>query len=371
MLKSEAEHLTLGDLNSSEFKHLFELRVAGIVVQNQVFTFSLQLQLQRGEQRYFMRGATGSLSLPKKDKKDRETPILVTGCAGLIGAAVCAAFREEGIPVCGLDIRSSNSEELGDVTQQSDIAAAMANCVGIIHLAAISRIQEAEDDPQQAFNTNVTGTRLVLEGALTSSTKPWVIVASSREVYGDACGAPLDESAPHAPTNTYARTKVEVERLVEASRQRGLRAAIIRPSNVYGAVNDHENRVVPAFVQAALDQRVLRVQGRDQAFDFTHVSDVARALLLVAARLQAGFEVPAMHFVSGVSTRLLALAELVVECANSTSPIQIEAPRGLGAARFVGDPSRAQRVLGWSAQIPLRRGISELIAVHQAQGEMK
>jgi UDP-glucose 4-epimerase len=41
------------------------------------------------------------------------------------------------------------------------------------------------------------------------------------------------------------------------------------------ALADHHDRVVPAFVRAAVSGQPLRVEGADHTFDFTHVDDTA------------------------------------------------------------------------------------------------
>lgn len=288
--------------------------------------------------------------------------ILITGSSGLIGDAVASTLRAQGHEVRGLDLVARLPADRGDVTDAECVRASLEGVDGVLHLAAVSRVVAAERDPERCRVTNVDGTRNVLAAAAHSTAKPWVIVASSREVYGQPEALPVPEDAPHRPMNAYARSKCAAEELALAARRDGLRVAIVRFSNVYGSARDHRDRVVPAFARAALAGEPLRVEGADRLFDFTHVDDVARALDSLVTRLQErNGLLPTLQFVSGVGTTLEELASLAVSLTDTRSDI-VDAPgRDFDVAHFVGDPTRAHRELGWRAEISLRDGLARLL----------
>lgn len=78
--------------------------------------------------------------------------------------------------------------------------------------------------------------------------KPWLIYASSREVYGEQKNLPVIESASLDPVNNYARGKVLIEELVTNLESFDFNVAVLRFSNVYGGLLDHYNRVFLRFV---------------------------------------------------------------------------------------------------------------------------
>src|SRR5690606_4466748 len=86
--------------------------------------------------------------------------------------------------------------------------------------------------------------------------------------------------------------------------EQAVKGVVLRLSNVYGGVNDHPDRVVPAFMRAALIGETAHVNGDRGAFDFVHVDDVVRA---IDSALQADARAT-YNVVTGVSTRLLVLA---------------------------------------------------------------
>ena len=210
----------------------------------------------------------------------------------------------------------------------------------------------------------------MLEAAGQLAVKPWVIFASSREVYGQPELLPADEETPLRPVNVYARTKVAGEQLIAEAQHRGLRACVIRLSNVYGSTQDHPDRVVPAFARAALLGQPLRIDGCDHTFDFTHISDVVQGIAALVELLDRGAAPPPpIHFVSGVPTTLGELATLAIDIAQSDSTVTHAPPRDFDVAKFHGCPGRAQSLLGWSPRTSLRQGLAALIndfsAIHK------
>lgn len=293
--------------------------------------------------------------------------ILVTGSSGLIGRALVMACRAQGDVVRELDLRAEDRLARGDVRDAAQLRHRLGDCDGIVHLAAMSRIVAAERYPALCWSTNVDGLKTVIAEARLASRRPWLIFASSREVYGQPARLPVVEDAPLAPVNVYGRSKVAGERLIEEARRQGLRACTVRLSNVFGSVADHADRVIPAFVRAALENRPLRVEGRDHTFDFTHLGDVTRGLLALARHLAEGTAPPPpLHFVSGVPTTLGALAETTVTLAGSRSVLRQAPPRTFDVNAFVGDGARARAVLGWGPEVTLREGLERLITEFRA-----
>lgn len=288
--------------------------------------------------------------------------ILITGHAGLVGSALRPLLRAQHWDVSGLDLRGSGPEH-GDVRDAERVLTAVRGCRGVVHLAAVSRVVWGERDPELCRATNVGGLRNVIAAIEACREPPWLIFASSREVYGRSETLPVDEGAPLRPLNVYARTKVEGEALVTGARERGVRTAIVRLSNVYGGMHDHRDRVVPAFVRAAVAGEPLRVEGPDHTFDFTHVDDTVRGLVALIELLARGGAPPTVHLLTGQATSLASLARTAVAMAGIApeAPI-VEAPaRTFDVAHFVGDPRRAAKLLGWRAAISIRDGIGRYV----------
>lgn len=297
----------------------------------------------------------------------RET-VLVTGSSGLIGSAVCAVLGARGHAVRRFDIADRQGGE-GDICAPALVDRAMQGCTGVIHLAAVSRVIWGERDPAHCHRTNVVGTANIIAALQDRGLRPWLILASSREVYGQSRRLPVREDAPLRPMNHYARSKVEAERAVMQASAAGLRTAVVRFSTVYGALGDHPDRVIPAFCRAALNGLPLRVEGEANRLDITHIADVAPCIADVAERLSRGQSLEPMHLTSGQGVSLSDLAATVVRLARSNSTIVTASPRDYDVASFIGDPARARAQAGWRPSMPLETGLQMLIA--QLSGGME
>lgn len=285
----------------------------------------------------------------------------VTGSSGLLGEALCAALERAGHEARGLDLRApEGSDRHGDIRDVARVTRWVEGCDGVVHLAAVSRVVDAERDPERCESTNVTGTANVASAA--TSAGAWTLFASSREVYGEPARLPVSEDDPVAPLNRYGRSKAEGERIIADLRARGGRAAVLRFANVYGSTHDHPDRVVPAFCRNAAKGNRLRVDGAMHTFDFTHLDDTVGCIVKVIDALASGArDLPTIHVASGRPTTLGQLAVMASAAGGWRSEI-VEAPsRDFDVSRFCGDPSRAFEVLGWRSERTVEDGVAELV----------
>jgi nucleoside-diphosphate-sugar epimerase len=282
--------------------------------------------------------------------------LLVTGSEGLIGSAVCGALEKRGDAVVRFDPRGASG---GDTRDAEAVAEAIDGCDGVLHLGAVSRVVWGEDDPETTRAVNVGGTQNVLEAATHAGA--FVLFASSREVYGHRDATPTGEGAPLAPLNVYAHTKVDGEAMVERARQSGANASVVRYSGVYGGLDDHADRVVPAFARRALAGDVLRVDGRGHTFDFVWLDDAVRGTLAMLDRLADGAPFAPIQLVSGHGTSLQALAELACRAAATDASWREAPPRSYDVSCFVGDPQRAAAELDWRATVSIEEGMARYV----------
>lgn len=285
--------------------------------------------------------------------------VLITGSMGLIGKALRAELERSGVEVAGFDCRGEGGER-GDVRNPDSLAGAVRGCDGVIHLAAVSRVVWGERDPQTCWSVNVEGTLNVLRACHESTLRPWVIFGSSREVYGEPLHLPVSEDAPLAPVNIYGQSKVAGENLIAEFRATGVVTAIVRFSNVYGRADDHSDRVVPAFVRAAVEGTPLRVDGGGRTFDFTHLDDTVRGVVALSRLLDAGGSPDPIHLVTGTETSLAELARLAVSTAGTAALTRPGPEREWDVSHFRGNWKRARHLLGWEPRVSIEEGVRML-----------
>ena len=288
--------------------------------------------------------------------------ILVTGSEGLIGKQLCLTLKKLGRSVQHFDIKfPKDHNDFGDILDLDCLHTKLKECIGIVHLAAISRVVWGENDPDHCWQTNVIGTQNIIQAAKNSPLKPWILYASSREVYGEQKNLPVEIDAEYIPVNIYAHSKVVAEKEILQARELGLRTAVVRYSSVYGSIHDHEDRVVPAFCRAAILGAPLKIEGLDNTLDFTHVADSVKGTIAIIDALERGeHALPPMHLTTGVPTTLGALAKLACKSAGRELNI-VEAPsRSYDVARFWGNTTKTTQILGWQAEIPIETGVYNL-----------
>jgi nucleoside-diphosphate-sugar epimerase len=154
----------------------------------------------------------------------------------------------------------------GDIRDKAVMKEALTrDVVGVIHLAAVSRVLWCLENERDCVDVNVRGTEEVL--AAMESRGGWFIQASSREVYGDAKSFPVDEETAATPANIYGSTKADAETVIQrhASKSKSpFHAIILRLSNVYGSPADHHERLIPSIMVNALSHRPIQIVGGDQ-----------------------------------------------------------------------------------------------------------
>lgn len=272
--------------------------------------------------------------------------ILVTGSSGLIGSQLIPLLNTLGYATAGMDIRAVQQDDYGDICDSEALVSKVKGCVGIVHLAAISRVAVAHKNPQLCMKTNYEASKNLAKLAKEVGAK-WFIYASSREVYGHVKSTPIVESVGLNPVNVYGEAKLKSETYIDGLASAEFNPAIVRFSNVFGAVNDHATRVIPAFVKAAYQGADLSVEGGHNAFDFTFVDEIVRALGLLISQLQQGQTFKPMHFTTGQETSLNTLASEAIGLFDSQSRLVHNTPRDFDVSTFSGDSTLAFKQLGW------------------------
>lgn len=159
------------------------------------------------------------------------TRMLVTGAAGLLGSEVVRAAGARGYEVLAAD-RSTL-----DVTDREAVRATLQDRGGstppftdVVHCAAYTAVDRAEDEPELARRVNVDGTRHVAEAAADAGAR--FVSVSTDYVFDGRARTPYAPDAPVSPLSVYGRTKLEGERVTLASQPGAL---VIRTSWLYGA----------------------------------------------------------------------------------------------------------------------------------------
>jgi len=226
----------------------------------------------------------------------------------------------------------------------------------VIHLAAIPRVPVSWRIPEETTRVNILGTLHLLLAAEKAEVKRF-IYASSSSVYGDQPRMPLDETMRPMPKSPYAVQKLAGEHFVTAYGEAGEMTTVsLRFFNVYGPGQDEESPysgVLTRF-KVARDQALPPIITGDgtQSRDFTHVSDVVRAIIRATV---AGFSSGSVfNIANGHNISLL-------EAVKHFSHVFVSAGTRVGDVRMTkGDPTKTENLLGFKCSVPFEEGIKDL-----------
>jgi dTDP-glucose 4,6-dehydratase len=300
---------------------------------------------------------------------------VITGGAGFLGSHLCDYFIDKGWDVLCLDNlvtgANSNIEHLlthprfkfaqQDVSKFIDVSGPVDV---VMHFASPASPPDYLKFPIQTLKVGALGTHNAL--GLAMAKKARFLQASTSECYGDPEVSPQPESYwghvnPIGPRGVYDEAKRFAEAITMAyHRYHGVDTRIVRIFNTYGPrMRPFDGRAIPTFVRQAVAGLPITVFGDgSQTRSFCYVADLIRGLIALS---ESGYHDP-VNIGNPDEFTLLALAEIVVELTESSSPIVFAELPVDDPKQRRPDISRARELLGWGPEISLRDGLALTLA---------
>ena len=226
--------------------------------------------------------------------------VLVTGGAGYIGSVVVEMLLLQGFSVVVVDslIEGHRSAIPADIPfYKEDIAEREVikkilldhKIDAVIHMAGETLMSKSMTHPEDYFTGNVSKGLELLEAMRESDVKR-IIFSSTAALFGNPEYTPIDEKHPTNPINTYGRSKLMFEQMLEWYQKiHGLNYVCLRYFNAAGATVKHgehhriETHLIPIVLQTALGKRDhVDIYGTDYDTrdgscirDYIHVEDLA------------------------------------------------------------------------------------------------
>jgi nucleoside-diphosphate-sugar epimerase len=299
--------------------------------------------------------------------------VVVTGGAGMIGSALVTQLVALGADVLVQDDFSRGQHYVTgaqyirtDAGNEQACKTALKGAFALFNLAAyVAGVEYNQHNHGLMFERNVRlQTMPILIAAAVGV--PHVLQTSSVCVYSPHHNHPATEAhghdgEPHPANNGYAWAKRTGERVVGWA---GLaHAVIVRPSNVYGPRDYFDSRahVIPALIEKALTERVLRVNGSGlERREFIYVDDVASGMLAALERGDHG-EVYNVGTHGDTCVSIRQLVDLIQD-ATDTADREVAYSQEFSS----GDPDRwsdtsAMHALGWWHMTGLEQGIRQTV----------
>jgi nucleoside-diphosphate-sugar epimerase len=308
---------------------------------------------------------------------------LVTGATGFVGShlveallqagwtvtvlarspARCVGLSERGVRVVAGQLYEDAA--LLDAVQEQDVVYHVAGAVAARNEASF-------------LEANRDGTRNVAAAVECADSGRFVLVSSLAAGGPAPPGAPLDGTETPHPVTAYGRSKLEAERVVQATR---LRWTIVRPPMVYGP---RDREVLRLFRLVRLGLAPVFGDGT-QELSAVHASDLASALIAAGTSSRTvGRIYNACHpeiFSSGEFTRtvaetmgrrvrtvrippalgltLLRLSEAGARLTGRLTILTADKANEFFQPAWTGDPAPLMRDSGWRPGYDLRRGLKD------------
>lgn len=317
--------------------------------------------------------------------------VLVTGGAGYIGSHTCVELLNAGHSIVVFDnFYNSSAESIDRVKKitgkdfpfyECDMLDAKAlekifsenRIDAVIHFAGYKAVGESVAKPLMYFHNNLTGTLLLLETMKKYGCKR-IVFSSSATVYGDPATVPIKEDFPLSVTNPYGRTKLMIEEILKDLwvSDNEWSIVLLRYFNPVGA---HEsgligenpkgipNNIMPKITQVAVGRLpFVSVFGTDYPTkdgtgvrDYIHVVDLAKGHVKAIAYAENNRKVEAVNLGTGNGYSVLELINTFAEVNHVKVPYKIEDRRPGDVAACYADPSKAEELFGWKAELGLDR----------------
>lgn len=314
--------------------------------------------------------------------------ILLTGCAGFIGARVASLLLEEGHNVAGMDnlddsavsrltewrleslrqregfsfhqVDISNAEGLKSALSQDS---QLRRVSAIINLGALAGVRGSVENPEKYYRVNLLGVLNLLNLGRDLGIGKF-IQASTSSVYGGGVDGPVREDADSSrPLSPYAASKKAAETLVYSYHHlHGIGCVNLRYFTVYGPAGRPDMSIF-RFIRSIAEGQPITVFGDGtQQRDFTYVDDIARGT--GAALGISGYETVNLGF--GKPVALNAVIEEIELALGKRAEIEYE-PRHIADPMVTwADIGHARDVLSWEPTVDLKEGIRRTVEWYRA-----
>jgi GDP-L-fucose synthase len=303
--------------------------------------------------------------------------VLVTGGSGFLGRVVVRRLQD-----AGADVVSPRRAEF-DLTDPDQADAAVSSTAPelLIHLAArVGGIGYNRAEPASLYTDNLLMGTYVIEAARRHDVAKTVLLGTvcsypklTPVPFSEASlwdGYPEETNAPYG----IAKKAQLVHAQVNAA-QYGQRFAYLIPTNLYGPGDKFHpsvSHVIPALIKKCVEAvergaDKVEVWGTGRASrEYLYVDDAAAAIVL-AAEQHTGVE--PINLGTDQEITIRETVEKVAVLVGFRGDLVWDPSQPDGQPRRRVDPSRAEALLGWRAQMPFEEGLRRTIDWYLAHRE--
>lgn len=329
----------------------------------------------------------------------KSSTVIVVGGAGFVGSAlVRRVLRDDPTKIIivdnllSADIRNVPIDPRvefrpGSITADKILAGLPENADYVFHLATYHGNQSSMHDPLADHENNTLTTLKLLERLKAFKNLKKVVYSSAGCTVAQKTFDDAEATTEEDPVSLWLDSPYQISKIIGEfyGNYYFLRHQIpfvkARFQNVYGPGEilgagqwrgtpaTVWRNVTPTFIWKSLHHDGLPVEnGGIATRDFIYVDDIAEGLAACALRGKPG---DTFNIASGVETSVKELAELVNELTGNPTPIALQPARAWDrSGKRYGDPSKAEKDLGFRAKVTLRDGMTQTVAWTRANQAM-
>jgi len=308
--------------------------------------------------------------------------ILLTGCAGFIGARVGEMLLAAGNTVVGVDnlndyydlrLKQHRLDQLTatsgfefhaiDIEDRPALEKLFAahRFDAVINLAARAGVRASIVSPEVYLTTNTLGTLNLLQ-LMTAHGVRRFVMASTSSLYAGAAMPFVETADVTRPISPYAATKLAAEALAQTWHHlHGINVAILRYFTVYGPCGRPDMSPFRFIEWIRRGDPIQLFGDGSQTRDFTYIDDIARGT--VAALGVEGCEV----FNLGGGNQPVSIRAMIAAIEDGVgrkARIQNLPANKADMQDTSADISKAERLLGWRPETPPAEGFRRAVAWH-------
>lgn len=313
--------------------------------------------------------------------------IIVTGGAGFLGRFVLERLERRGVARENIFVPRRKDF---DLTIERDVARLYREAFGqhkpdiVLHMAAeVGGIGANRANPGRYFFANMAmamhlieqgridglhnrGGKFVQVGTICSYPKFTPVPFREEELWN---GYPEETNAPYGVAKKAAWQMLDAYRM-----QYGFKSAYVLPVNLYGPFDNFDlfsSHVIPALIRKCVEaqergDKVLPVWGTGSASrEFLYVDDAAEGIIRAAEAMD---EPEPINLGASFEVTIRDLVTQIVRLTGFNGTVEWDATKPDGQPRRCLDTSRAQKLLGWKAQMPFEEGLARTIAWYRTHG---
>ena len=277
--------------------------------------------------------------------------ILVTGYNGQLGYDVVKELNSRSVECRGVD------REDFDITDRDETVGYICDYApdAVIHCAAYTAVDRAEDDEENCRKVNADGTENIAVACEKLRAK--MLYVSTDYVYGGDGEAPFETDSPTNPKNVYGVTKLEGEKAVMKYIDKFF---IVRTSWVFGI---NGNNFVKTMLRLGDEKESLNVVC-DQVGSPTYTPDLARLICdLIVTEKYGIYHVTNENFCSWAEfaaeiMKLGGKKTVINPVPSSEYPTKAERPHNSRLSKKCLDEAGIKRLPTW--QDALKRFLKEM-----------